>query len=88
MSQNKNLCLSLVKAESEEEVIQILKKSKLWDDLDNWKFFGGDENNFSVIGNQQSKPESAIVEKFINSVKFDQKSSFFILKLNKLKNFL
>lgn len=68
MSQNKNLCLSLVKAESEEEVIQILKKSKLWDDLDNWKFFGGDENNFSVIGNQQSKPESAIVEKFINSV--------------------
>ena len=68
MTKNEQICLELVKAESEQEVVQILKKCKLWDDDVNWQFFGGEENNFSVIGNQQSRPESAIVEKFINSV--------------------
>lgn len=68
MKTNEIICLELVKAESEQEVIQILKKHNLWDDSANWQFFGGEENNFSVIGNQQSRPESAIVEKFINSV--------------------
>ena len=68
MKTNETICLELVKAESEHEVIQILKKHNLWDDPANWQFFGGEENNFSVIGNQQSRPESAIVEKFINSV--------------------
>jgi hypothetical protein len=63
-----SLCWSLVKAESEQEVIEILKKVGYWDDQENWKFYGGIENNFSVIGNQQSLPESAIVEKIINSV--------------------
>lgn len=64
----KNLCLSLAKAESEKEVINILKKADYWDNPKKWKFYGGIENNFSVIGNQQSLPESAIVEKIINSV--------------------
>src|SRR5689334_11008287 len=68
MMQLKDLCLSLVKCESEEDVIEILKKEKYWDNPDNWMYFGGDENNYSIIGNQQSKPESAIVEKIINSV--------------------
>ena len=68
MMQLKDLCLSLIKCESEEEVIDILKKENYWDDSENWQFFGGDENNYSIIGNQQSKPETAIVEKIINSV--------------------
>jgi hypothetical protein len=63
-----NLCLSLVKAESEQEVIKILKKTGYWDSQKNWEFYGDIENNFSIIGNQQSLPESAIVEKIINSV--------------------
>lgn len=66
--QLKDLCLSLVQCETEEEVIEILKKEKYWDRAENWQLFGGDENNYSIIGNQQSKPESAIVEKIINSV--------------------
>jgi len=66
--QSKDLCLVLVQCETEEEVIEILRREKYWDETDNWKFFGGDENNYSIIGNQQSKPESAIVEKIINSV--------------------
>jgi hypothetical protein len=57
-----------VEADSEQEVIQILKKAGYWDVQRNWEFYGDNENNFSVIGNQQSLPESAIVEKIINSV--------------------
>jgi len=63
-----DLCTSLAKAESEQEVIRYLKGAGFWDRQENWKFYGGIENNFSVIGNQQSLPESAIVEKIINSV--------------------
>ena len=66
--QLKDLCLSLVQCESESEIIEILIKEKYWDNLENWHYFGGDENNYSIIGNQQSKPEAAIVEKIINSV--------------------
>lgn len=63
-----DLCISLAKADSEQEVIDILDKDGYWNDDDSWHYFGEDENNFSIIGNQQSKPESAIVEKIINSV--------------------
>jgi hypothetical protein len=66
--QLKDLCLALIWCESEEEVIELLKREKYWDRTENWQFFGGDENNYSIIGNQQSKPEAAIVEKIINSV--------------------
>jgi hypothetical protein len=64
----KNLCLALINCESESEIIEILTKEGYWDDNENWQFFGKDENNYSIIGNQQSKPETAIVEKIINSV--------------------
>jgi hypothetical protein len=64
----KDLCLSLVQCESEDEIIDLLTKAKYWDRSDDWQYFGGDENNYSVIGNQQSRPEAAIVEKVINSV--------------------
>ncbi|MBK7381784.1 MAG: hypothetical protein IPI81_00380 [Flavobacteriales bacterium] len=62
------LCLALVKCDTEEDVIAILKENGYWDDPDSWKYFDKDENNFSIIGNQQSKPETALVEKLINSV--------------------
>jgi len=68
MMQLKDLCLALVNCETEAEVISLLKNEKYWDNPDNWIYFGGDENNYSIIGNQQSKPEAAIVEKIINSV--------------------
>lgn len=64
----KNLCLKLVKSESENEIISILKSVDLWDDPEKWKYYGNNENNFSVIGNQQSTAEAALVEKIINSV--------------------
>ena len=64
----KELCVKLAKAESEDEVITLLKKEGYWDNPDVWKNFGDNENNFATIGNQQSRPEAAIVEKLINSV--------------------
>lgn len=68
MIKTKSLCLSLANADSEQEVVSILRKAGYWGNPKNWEFYGGIENNFSVIGNQQSLPESAIVEKVINSV--------------------
>jgi len=62
------LCLDLIYSETEEEVIDLLKKESLWDDSSSWKYYGDNENNFATIDNQQSKPESALVEKIINSV--------------------
>jgi hypothetical protein len=62
------LCINLAKAESEDEVIALLKKAGYWDNPGAWQYYGANENNFATIGNQQSRPEAALVEKIINSV--------------------
>jgi hypothetical protein len=62
------LCISLVKAESEQEVVSLLEKTGIWYNDRNWTFFGKNENNFSTVGNQASFPETAIAEKIVNSV--------------------
>jgi len=64
----KHLCLNLAYCESEKDVIKLLKNEGYWDDSRAWRYYGDNENNFATIGNQQSRPESAIVEKLINSV--------------------
>lgn len=64
----KNLCINLAKAESENEVIALLKKAGYWENTNAWQYYGANENNFATIGNQQSRPEAALVEKIINSV--------------------
>jgi len=68
MKINKTLALKLIKADKEKDVINILKSVGYWDDYSQWKPYGDIENNFSIIGNQQSNPESALVEKIINSI--------------------
>ncbi|CAD7772056.1 hypothetical protein AIOGIFDO_01162 [Candidatus Methanoperedenaceae archaeon GB37] len=68
MKNLKDLCIALAQSESEREVIDILKKWGYWDDSTAWGYYGDNENNFAVIGNQQSTPDSALVEKIINSV--------------------
>ena len=65
---NKQLALKLASAETEAEVIKILTSEGLWNDLSRWQPYGKNENNFSIIGNQQSNPDAALVEKLINSV--------------------
>lgn len=64
----KKLCMQLVNAETEKEVVSILKKEGYWDNPDVWRYYGNQENNFATIGNQQSSPDSALVEKIVNSV--------------------
>lgn len=68
MNSNRELCLKLAYANSEEEVIEILKGFEYWDNEKYWRYYGDNENNFATIGNQQSRPEAALVEKIINSV--------------------
>jgi len=65
---NRELCLQLAYCETEKEVIDLLVKQGLWDNPDTWRYFGDNENNFATIGNQQSRPEGALVEKLVNSV--------------------
>jgi hypothetical protein len=64
----KDLCVKLVQADTETEVIATLRDAGLWDGKEHWRDYGEKENNFADIGNQQALPESALVEKIINSV--------------------
>lgn len=65
---NRDLCMKLAGANTEDEVIEILSEYGYWDDPNVWRYYGDIKNNFSTIGNQQSNPASALVEKIINSV--------------------
>lgn len=65
---NKQLLLRLIKSESENEVEDLLREYGLWDDEKAWRNYGDRENNYGTIGAQQSRPETAMVEKIINSV--------------------
>lgn len=67
-TETKQLCLDLAHAESESEVVKILKNVRLWDDENSWKDINESLGNWSTIGNQQSAPDTALVEKIINSV--------------------
>lgn len=62
------LCFAILSAESESDVIAILKRASLWEDNASWQTFGAKENNYSVIGAQQADPVAALVEKLVNSV--------------------
>jgi len=64
----KDLCLALARCVTENEVIRLLEETGYWNDPACWRCFGDIEDNYSTIGNQQSQPEYALVEKIINSV--------------------
>ena len=60
--------MELLHADDEDDVIAILKDRGYWDRPEVWREYGDRSGNFSTIGNQQSRPEAALVEKIINSV--------------------
>lgn len=64
----RRFAMILLKAESEEEVLNALKNAGYWDSPAHWRLFGDRENNFSTIGNQQSRPEAALTEKVVNAI--------------------
>jgi len=64
-----DLCILLLKAENEDEVDRLLSSHGYG--LENesvWQPLGGMENNFSTVGNQQTEPTGALVEKIINAI--------------------
>ena len=68
---NKNahdFCLQLLHAETEDEVVEILKKQGYWADRSVWKPYGDIPNNRSIVSNQQSSAVAALVEKLVNSI--------------------
>jgi hypothetical protein len=64
----KKLCMQLMNANNQQEVVQILTNAGYWNDPSAWRLFGDNENNYSTIGNQQSRAEAALVEKIVNSI--------------------
>lgn len=66
--QIRDLCVSLLHAESEEEVERLLNEVNFWNDASVWRHYGDVENNWGQGGNQQSLAEAALVEKIVNSV--------------------
>jgi len=65
---NHKLFEQLLHAETEDSVDDVLSKAGYLDDESAWCPFGGFENNFAAIGNQQSDPSGALVEKIINAI--------------------
>ena len=66
--QIRDLGIALLHAETEDEVIALLKKEGYWDKPELWRHYGDLENNWGQGGNQQSLAEAALVEKIVNSV--------------------
>jgi len=67
-TQNRDLCLSLLRCETEEDVVALLQSKGLWDDRSLWRPYGDISNNRGIVGNQQSSPVAALVEKLVNSI--------------------
>jgi hypothetical protein len=67
-SQTEGLCLALMHADTEAEVIRLLREAGYWGQSAAWRYLGDEEFNYSSVGNQQSRAEQAIVEKLINSI--------------------
>jgi hypothetical protein len=66
--QTRDLCIALLHAEIEDEVIGLLKQAGYWERSALWRHYGDLENNWGQGGNQQSLAEAALVEKIVNSV--------------------
>lgn len=63
----KELCLSLMRADSEDDVIAILQDAGYWNNSSAWRLYGDTEDNYSAAGNQANEAEAALVEKITNS---------------------
>jgi hypothetical protein len=58
----------LLEANTEADVIAILKEVGYWDDPLAWRFYGDQPENWATVGNQQSRAEQALIEKAMNSI--------------------
>jgi len=67
-SDSLDLLLKLLKSDTEEEVSRILSEYGYLEQSEHWKPLGETEGNWSIVGNQQSNPVSALADKIVNSV--------------------
>ena len=58
----------LYKAPVEAEVEKVLRHHSLLSSPANWRPYGGNESNFSVVENQQASPVPALIEKITNGI--------------------
>lgn len=65
---SQDLCLKLMRAESEAEVISLLRDAGYWDKPSAWRYYGDNELNWSQAGGQQSRADFAFNEKVVNSI--------------------
>jgi len=66
--ETRDLCMTLLRCDTEDKVVEVLTDAGYWGDRDSWRYFGDSENNWSTIGNQQNSPHAALVEKLVNAV--------------------
>jgi hypothetical protein len=57
-----------MKADTEAEVVSLLRSAGYWDDDASWRYYGDQDSNYGIVGNQASKPDVALVEKIVNAV--------------------
>lgn len=63
-----SLCMSLMRADTDAEIVALLSDAGLWDDPTAWRHLGDIENNYSTVGNQQAEPIAALAEKLVNGI--------------------
>lgn len=64
----RTLCEALISADTEAEVIDLLTRAGHWTNEDAWRDLGDEPENYSTVGNQQSRAEQALVEKLVNAI--------------------
>lgn len=64
----RELAISLARVDREDVVVELLEDAGCWEQTEDWRYYGDNESNYSIIGNQQRDPEAALVEKIVNSV--------------------
>ncbi|WP_420412217.1 hypothetical protein [Roseibium sp.] len=64
----KDLFWSLFRCPVEADVHAVLEDASLLESPPNWKPYGGHENNYGVVENQQASPIPALVEKITNGI--------------------
>ncbi len=68
MKKYEDLFWTLLKANGEEEIKNIIERNSLLKNPNNWHPYGNDDSNFSVFENQQPNAISSLIEKITNSI--------------------
>ena len=64
----RKLLFTLLEANREEEVVQALTATGLWDHEPSWRLLGDREDNYATIGAQAVIAEAALAEKITNAI--------------------